>query len=152
MFHIILYQPQIPQNTGGILRLCANTGTKLHIIEPMGFQLSDKQLKRSGLDYIANAVLQRYEDLESCLSSIKANNVYLCSTKAATVYSDAQFCENDALIFGSETNGLPLEVMQVYPEDRKITIPMCTEHGRSLNLAMACGIVIYEAWRQLSFK
>lgn len=150
MFNIVLYQPEIPQNTGSIIRICVNTGCKLHIIEPFSFTLDEKKLKRAGLDYINKALITLHNDFESFINSTNPKNIYLCSTKADKYYSDVKFTQNDFLVFGPESRGLPQELMQSYTSNNKIKIPMHPD-GRSLNLATAVSIITYEAWRQNNF-
>lgn len=151
MFHIVLFQPEIPPNTGSVIRLCANTGCHLHLIEPLGFTLDDKKLKRAGLDYHAKTLMTSHIDFESFKNSIKPKNIYYFSSKAKTVYSDTSFEENDALVFGPETKGLPSSILDSTEEKYKLTLPM-KPSGRSLNLAVSVSIATYEAWRQNNFK
>lgn len=151
MFNIVLYQPEIPPNTGNIIRLASNIGAKLHLIEPLGFELNDKNLKRAGLDYDLAQPLQRYPTFEDFLKKNANLKVYLCSTKAKTIYSKVQYQPEDAFVFGPETRGLPQEWLEKYPEQQKIRIPMVL-NSRSLNLSNAVAIVVYEAWRQLAFS
>ncbi|MBT4963716.1 MAG: tRNA (cytidine(34)-2'-O)-methyltransferase [Francisellaceae bacterium] len=148
--NIVLYQPEIPQNTGNIMRLCANTSHKLHLIEPLGFILNDKYLKRSGMDYIKNTWYKTYSSFDELLqiNNFDKTRIFLLTTKSNEVYSDVQFLANDVLVFGPETRGLPDNLLSSY---HKITIPM-VDTGRSLNLANSVSIVAYEAWRQLEFK
>lgn len=146
MFHIILYQPEIPPNTGNIIRLCANTGCHLHLIKPLGFTLEDKQLRRAGLDYSEWASVTQHDDL----SFFSNKMIYAVTTKAKTNYTDHLYKKDDAFIFGPETRGLPPEILTTFPEDKKIRIPMLP-HSRSLNLSNAAAIIVYEAWRQHSF-
>jgi tRNA (cytidine/uridine-2'-O-)-methyltransferase len=148
MFNIILYQPEIPPNTGNIIRLCANTNSNLHLIKPLGFDLSDKQLKRAGLDYHDLARVTIHADLESCIQGI-ALPVYALSTKGKIDYHAHQFKPGSFFLFGPETRGLPSEVLARYPETT-LRIPHHT-HSRSLNLSNAVAIVVFEAWRQNSF-
>lgn len=151
MFHIILYQPEIPPNTGNIIRLCANTGTQLHLIEPLGFEMDDKRLRRAGLDYHEFAQVKRYPDLQSCLDAIKPARVLASTTKGSTSYHEITFEAGDALLFGPETRGLPAEILDSLSAEQKLRIPMCAD-SRSLNLSNAVAIVLYEAWRQQSFS
>lgn len=148
MIHLVLYEPEIPPNTGNLIRLSANTGFPLHLIEPLGFELSDKSLKRAGLDYRDRAHFTVYADLNQFITQVKPQNIYAVSTKGKVRYTDVSYFENDALLFGPETRGLPEPILKKYPS---ITIPMHTQ-GRSLNLSNAVSIVAYEAWRQLGFK
>lgn len=150
MFHIVLYEPEIPPNTGNIIRLCANTGAKLHLIEPLGFSLTDSKLKRAGLDYHEFADIQIHKDLVTFISEVEPRTLYACSTKGKRIYSDVVFENNDALLFGPESRGLPTEVLKNTPSDKTITLPM-KPHSRSLNLSNAVAIILYEAWRQMGF-
>jgi tRNA (cytidine/uridine-2'-O-)-methyltransferase len=151
MFHVILYQPEIPPNTGNVMRLCANTGTRLHLIEPLGFELEDKALRRAGLDYREWADVRTYPTLDSCVSAIKPHRLYAFSTHAARAHASVAFASNDAFVFGPETRGLPTDLLNSLPEDRRLRIPM-HPGNRSLNLANAVSIAVYEAWRQLGFE
>jgi tRNA (cytidine/uridine-2'-O-)-methyltransferase len=146
MFQIILYQPEIPPNTGNIIRLCANTGCSLHLIKPLGFPLEDKQLKRAGLDYHEFAQMQVHESLEDCLKEIKGT-IWAFTTKTDHYYTEAQFKPGDALLFGPETRGLPEEVRS---HAQCLTLPMLPQ-SRSLNLSNSVAVAVYEAWRQNGF-
>lgn len=148
--HVVLYQPEIPPNTGNIIRLCANTGAQLHLIHPMGFALDDKSCRRAGLDYREWAAVKEYKNWEQFLEKNTKLRCFACSTKAATNYADAQFQVNDALVFGPETRGLPKTLLDHWSADRKIRIPM-QPNSRSINLSNAVAIILYEAWRQLGF-
>ena len=151
MFHIILYEPEIPPNTGNIVRLSANCGAHLHLIEPLGFDLSDRQVKRAGLDYHDFAKVRRYSSLQDCLQTITPTHVYGCSTKGSKSYSDIQYQAGDAFLFGPETRGLPQQVLDALGTEYVVRIPMCAE-SRSLNLSNAVAIIVYEAWRQQGFS
>lgn len=148
--HVVLYQPEIPPNTGNIIRLCANTGFKLHLIEPLGFDLDDKKLRRAGLDYHEFAQIGRYPDLESCLNEIQAERVWALTTKGSKNYADVEFKAGDVLLFGPETRGLPPEVLESLPAEQRLRLPMKPD-SRSLNLSNTVAIMVYEAWRQLDF-
>ncbi len=148
--HIILYEPEIPPNTGNVIRLCANTGFQLHLIEPLGFDWDDKRLRRAGLDYQEFAQVLRWQSLQECLQQTAVRACYACTTKARRHYSSAAFKANDALLFGPETRGLPAQVLQTFDETRKLRIPM-QNSSRSLNLSNSVAIIAYEAWRQLGF-
>lgn len=150
MFHIILYQPEIPPNTGNIIRLCANTGCHLHLIKPYGFVLDDKRLRRAGLDYKEWASLSQHDDYTACKLSLPTKNIWAVTTKGSSHYTDHQYEKNDAFIFGPETRGLPTEVLECFPDQNKIRIPMLA-HSRSLNLSNAAAVIVYEAWRQQRF-
>lgn len=147
---IILFEPEIPPNTGNIIRLCANTGAKLHLIKPLGFKLEDKALRRAGLDYHEWADVQLWDSLDECLTNINPHNAYAMTTKGTRSFFDVQFSDNDALIFGPETRGLPAEFLNDRPHETLCRLPM-TNNGRSLNLSNSVAIAIYEGWRQLNF-
>ncbi|OYQ72973.1 tRNA (uridine(34)/cytosine(34)/5-carboxymethylaminomethyluridine(34)-2'-O)-methyltransferase TrmL [Wohlfahrtiimonas sp. G9077] len=147
---IILFEPEIPPNTGNIIRLCANTGAKLHLIKPLGFELEDKALRRAGLDYHEWADLKTWDSLDECLAFIQPNNAYAMTTKGTRSFFDVKFSDNDALIFGPETRGLPMRFLESRPHETLCRLPM-SGNGRSLNLSNSVAISIYEAWRQLDF-
>ena len=151
MFKIILFEPEIPPNTGNIIRLCANTGCSLHLIKPLGFTLDNKQLRRAGLDYDEFAELQVYDNLEELYERLGSLRVFACSTRANTHYTEPAYQEGDALLFGPETRGLPVDILDCMPAERKIRIPMRAQ-SRSLNLSNAVSIITYEAWRQHDFR
>ncbi|WP_428033114.1 tRNA (uridine(34)/cytosine(34)/5-carboxymethylaminomethyluridine(34)-2'-O)-methyltransferase TrmL [Amphritea sp.] len=150
MLHVVLYQPEIPPNTGNIIRLCANTGFQLHLIEPLGFDFDDKKLRRAGLDYHEFARVKRYADLGSCLTELASGTVWALTTKGSQCYSNAAFAEGDVLLFGPETRGLPAEVLDSLPAAQRLRLPMNAD-SRSLNLSNTVAVVVYEAWRQLGF-
>ena len=150
MFNIVLVEPEIPQNTGNIARTCAATGTKLHIVKPMGFTIDDKKLKRAGLDYWHLLGVVYYENLEDFFEKTKGGRYFFATTKGKNIYSDAEFLDNDYILFGKETKGLPEELLYENP-DYCISIPMIDE-ARSLNLSNSAAIVVYEALRQNNFK
>ena len=150
MFHIVLYQPEIPPNTGNIIRLCANTGSALHLIQPLGFELDDRKLRRAGLDYREWAAVREHASLESFRRDIKPVRLWGVSTKGAGNYSEVRFQPGDALLFGPEIRGLPGPVRQGLPAENHIRIPMCPDN-RSLNLSNAVAVILYEAWRQQGF-
>ncbi|MEW5757610.1 MAG: tRNA (uridine(34)/cytosine(34)/5-carboxymethylaminomethyluridine(34)-2'-O)-methyltransferase TrmL [Pseudomonadota bacterium] len=150
MFHIVLYQPEIPPNTGNIIRLCANTGAQLHLIHPLGFELDDKRLRRAGLDYHEFAGVREYPSLEAFIEEIAPTNLYGLTTKATRNYADVQFQPSDALLFGPESRGLPQEVRDSLPSDHLLRLPMLPD-SRSLNLSNAAAVILYEAWRQNGF-
>lgn len=151
MLHIALYEPEIPPNTGNIIRLCANSGAKLHLIEPLGFALDDKKMRRAGLDYKEFADLSLHKSYDDFLMAVKGQRIFACSTKGSCRYSDAKFRAGDVLLFGPETRGLPKSVLDSLPNNQIITIPMAP-NSRSLNLSNATAIILYEAWRQLDFS
>ena len=153
--HVILYQPEIPPNTGNIIRLCANTGAHLHLIEPLGFSIEDAKLRRAGLDYHEFAALQVHKDLPTCLDAISTSNggsvrVFALSTRGSVRYDTPCFADGDAFLFGPETRGLPPEVFLQVPETQRLYLPMRPDN-RSLNLSNAVAVVVYEAWRQQEF-
>jgi len=149
--HIVLFEPEIPPNTGNIMRLAANTGFQLHLIEPLGFELDDKQLRRAGLDYREWAETSLHGSYQEFINSRKFNNLYAFSTKASKTYSEASFGPEDALLFGPESRGLPMEILESLDGDHKLRIPMMTT-SRSLNLSNTVAIAVYEAWRQQGFR
>lgn len=151
MFNIVLYQPEIPPNTGNIIRLCANTGARLHLVEPLGFDLSDKQLKRAGMDYAELSVVTRHPDWASCQSALAGRRLFVLSTRGGVRYDTVRFEAGDVLVFGAESAGLPQQVLVDVAEERRLRLPM--QPGvRSLNLSNTVAIVAYEAWRQLGFS
>jgi tRNA (cytidine/uridine-2'-O-)-methyltransferase len=150
LFHILLLQPEIPPNTGNIIRLCANTGCSLHLIRPCSFDLSHQRVRRAGLDYAELASVVMHANLEACLATLSGARVFSVETGGTRRYSDAEFRAGDALLFGSETRGLPAPVVNEIPPEQQLTIPMRTGN-RSLNLANAVALVVYEAWRQNGF-
>jgi tRNA (cytidine/uridine-2'-O-)-methyltransferase len=150
MFHVILYRPEIPPNTGNVIRLCANTGCTLHLIRPLGFELDDKYLRRAGMDYDELAQVRVHVGLESCIQELSGSRVFSVETGGHHTYSDARFQAGDVLMFGSETRGLPPRVLETIPTDRQLVIPM-RAGNRSLNLSNAVALVVYEAWRQNGF-
>lgn len=150
MLNIVLFEPEIPPNTGNIMRLAANTGFRLHLIEPLGFELDDKQLKRAGLDYREWADTRRYRSYSDFLKRCKFNNLYAFTTKGERSYDAAEFSPGDVLLFGPESRGLPAQVLDSLSADNKLRIPMASQ-SRSLNLSNTVAIAVYEAWRQLEF-
>ncbi len=150
MFSVILYEPEIPPNTGNIIRLCANTGAQLHLVEPLGFDLEEKKLRRAGLDYREFVNVQTHASLDDCLESLGRPRVFALSTRNALRYDKAEFAEDDALLFGPETRGLPQAILDALPDGQRLRLPM-KKGNRSLNLSNAAAVVVYEAWRQLGF-
>jgi tRNA (cytidine/uridine-2'-O-)-methyltransferase len=150
MFHVILHRPEIPPNTGNIIRLCANTGCILHLIRPLGFDLDAKSLQRAGMDYAEIAEVQVHDGLDECLQAIGPARLFAIETGAARSYSQEQFQRGDALLFGSESSGLPAAVLERVGPARTLSIPM-RAGNRSLNLNNAVAVVVYEAWSQLGF-
>lgn len=151
MLDVVLFQPQIPPNTGNIIRLCANTGFRLHLIEPLGFDFDDKKLRRAGLDYHEFAATKRHKNFAAFVESEQPKRILAITTKATNYYGDVKFTSGDYLLFGSETSGLPEDVRQQIPDQDKIRIPMIKD-SRSMNLSNATSVIIYEAWRQLGFE
>ncbi|MEW8204120.1 MAG: tRNA (cytidine(34)-2'-O)-methyltransferase [Candidatus Thiodiazotropha endolucinida] len=151
MFHVVLYEPEIPPNTGNIIRLCANSGSKLHLIHPLGFDLDDKRLRRAGLDYREWADVGEYETIEAFMERIAPKNLYACTTKAQRCYADVTFLPGDVLLFGPESRGLPANLLGGLEATQRIRIPMLP-HSRSLNLSNAVSLILYEAWRQAGFE
>ncbi|MCH8529852.1 MAG: tRNA (cytidine(34)-2'-O)-methyltransferase [Saccharospirillum sp.] len=150
MFHIALHEPRIAPNTGNIIRLAANNGCRLHIIEPMGFDFEEKKLRRAGLDYHDLSRLTRYPDYASFLEAMGPRRILACTTKGSQPYHQVTYREEDVLLFGSETSGLPPEIRDALPTEQRIRIPMMP-NNRSINLANAVAIISYEAWRQSGF-
>lgn len=150
MLHVALYEPEIPPNTGNIIRLCANTGAQLHLIEPMGFDVNDKQCRRAGLDYREFTSIQKHANYEDFLKAVEGQRIFACSTHGKHYHSDVKFQDGDVLLFGPETRGLPVDVRESLPQEQVIKIPMVPE-SRSLNLANSVAIITLEAWRQLDF-
>lgn len=150
VLHVILYQPEIPPNTGNIIRLCANTGCTLHLIEPLGFELDGASVRRAGLDYAELAIVRRYPSIADCLQHLPGARLFAVETGAARCYAQPRYQSGDALLFGRETRGLPAELLQTLPPERRVSIPM-RAGNRSLNLGNAVAVVVYEAWRQLGF-
>ena len=150
MFSLILYEPEIPPNTGNIIRLCANTGVQLHLVEPLGFELDEPRLKRAGLDYREFATVQTHASLTACLESLAAPRVFALSTRGKTRHDVPNYKDGDAFLFGPETRGLPQDVLESVPAERRLRLPM-KDNSRSLNLSNSAAVVVYEAWRQLDF-
>jgi len=150
MFEIVLYQPEIPPNTGNIIRLCANTGTQLHLVEPLGFALEDKQLKRAGLDYHEYAAMKVHADWASCKAALAERRLFAATTKGSTRHDRIAYQPGDVFVFGPESRGLPAEMLAEFSADRRIRLPMLA-HSRSLNLSNAAAVMLYEAWRQNDF-
>lgn len=150
-FNLVLFEPEIPPNTGNIIRLCANTGAQLHLIHPLGFDLEEKQLRRAGLDYHEWVSIKEYQNLDDFMEKCSPKRLFACTTKAKQNYTDVNYSEDDYFLLGPESRGLPPEVLQLFDENKKIRIPMRTT-TRSLNLSNAAAIILYEAWRQLGFQ
>lgn len=150
MFHVVLYEPEIPPNTGNIIRLCANTGCQLHLIEPLGFSLEDKQMRRAGLDYSEYAKVRVHADYASFLTAERPQRLFGFTTKGTRHYHEVAFQAGDYLMFGPETRGLPDPVRSALPEGNQLRIPMLPQ-SRSLNLSNSAAVVVFEAWRQMQF-
>lgn len=150
MFHIALHEPRIAPNTGNIIRLIANNGCHLHLIEPLGFDLDEKKVRRAGLDYHDLARVSRHPDYPSFLQQMQGRRIYACTTRGSHRHDQARFVAGDVLLFGSETAGLPPAILESFPEQQKLRIPML-QTSRSMNLSNAVAIVSYEAWRQIGF-
>ena len=151
MFDVILYQPEIPPNTGNIIRLCANTGARLHLVKPLGFSLEDKQLVRAGLDYHEFATITVYDSWDECKVQFKDRRLFAVSTKGAKQYDLVSYAAGDAFVFGPESSGLPSEILGAVEEQQRIRVPM-VPGNRSLNLSNTVAVVLYEAWRQAGFR
>jgi len=150
MFDVLLYQPEIPPNTGNVIRLCANTGARLHLIAPLGFTLDDKQLRRAGLDYHEYASVQVHDDLDAAMLKIAPHQLFALSTRNSRCHDQPRYVEGDAFLFGPETRGLPDSVLAAIPEAQRLRLPM-RPGNRSVNLSNAVAVVVFEAWRQLGF-
>ena len=151
MLHIALFEPEIPPNTGNIIRLCANTGTTLHLIEPLGFKLEDKQLKRAGLDYHEYANLKLYKNWAEFKLEMVGKRMFAITTKGSQNYASVKFQADDVFVFGPETRGLPEEIRAEFSPENRLRLPMLPD-SRSLNLSNSAAVLLYEAWRQLDFK
>ncbi|HKP01106.1 MAG TPA: tRNA (uridine(34)/cytosine(34)/5-carboxymethylaminomethyluridine(34)-2'-O)-methyltransferase TrmL [Nitrospiraceae bacterium] len=150
MFDVILYEPEIPPNTGNIIRLCANTGARLHLVKPLGFSLEDKQLLRAGLDYHEFATITVHESWADCLAAFNDHRLYAVSTKGTQRYDLVEYAKGDTFVFGPESRGLPTQILRSVSEQHCIRVPM-VPGNRSLNLSNAVSVVLYEAWRQIGF-
>jgi len=150
MFHILLYQPEIPPNTGNIIRLCANTGTQLHLIRPLGFKLDDKHLRRAGLDYHEYADVRVHDDLAACLETLPEARLLAFTTKGSHPYHEVRYQPGDALLFGPESRGLPADLLESLAPEQRLRLPMLP-NNRSLNLSNTVAVAVFEAWRQCGF-
>ena len=148
--HVVLYQPEIPPNTGNVIRLCANTGAALHLIRPLGFDLDDKKLRRAGLDYHEFARVAVHDDLDAFLAAVSPRRLFAVSTRGSMRYDHVEYADDDALLFGPETRGLPQEILDALPEEQRLRLPM-RPGNRSLNLSNAVAVIVFEAWRQTNF-
>ena len=151
MFSLILYEPEIPPNTGNVIRLCANTGVALHLIEPLGFDLEEKKLRRAGLDYREFARVTTHKSLAACLEMLAQPRVFALTTRGKARHDAPSYRQGDAFLLGPETRGLPAEVLMTLPAEQRLRLPMRSD-SRSLNLSNAAAVIIYEAWRQLGFE
>jgi len=150
MLNVVLYEPEIPPNTGNLIRLCANSGFRLHLIEPLGFVLDDKRLRRAGLDYHEWASVRVHRNWAAFVEAVAPARVFAVSTRGRTGYHEPHYRSGDTLLFGPETRGLPQTLLDALPPEQRLRIPMLP-NSRSLNLSNACAILIFEAWRQLDF-
>ena len=150
MLDVLLYEPEIPPNTGNVIRLCANTGARLHLIGKLGFELDDARLRRAGLDYHEFAAVQRHPDLAACLEALGSPRLFAFSTRATRRFDQVAYAPGDALLFGPESRGLPMEVLDAIPEEQCVRLPMRAGQ-RSLNLSNAVAVAVFEAWRQFDF-
>ncbi len=151
MFAVVLYQPEIPPNTGNIIRMCANTGAELHLVEPLGFDLSDKHLRRAGLDYHEYARLVRHPDWQACLAALAPRRMFAMTTRGSRNLYSVALQPDDVFVFGQETAGLPADIRDSFAADRRLRLPMRAGQ-RSLNLSNAAAVTIFEAWRQTGFS
>ena len=149
-FNVVLFQPEIPPNTGNIIRLCANTGARLHLVRPLGFSLDARSVRRAGLDYRELADVSEHASLADCLASLGEPRWFAFTTRGAVRYDAVRYADGDALVFGAETRGLPQELLAICPVERRVRIPMLAA-ARSLNLSNAVAVAVYEAWRQAGF-
>jgi tRNA (cytidine/uridine-2'-O-)-methyltransferase len=149
--NVVLFQPEIPPNTGNVIRLCANTGARLHLVRPLGFHLDARAVRRAGLDYRELADVHEHASLAACLATLGEPRWFAFTTRGSRRYDEPSYADGDALVFGPETRGLPDEVLESCPPERRLRIPMRPD-ARSLNLSNAVAVVVYEAWRQLDFR
>jgi tRNA (cytidine/uridine-2'-O-)-methyltransferase len=150
MFHVVLVAPEIPPNTGNVIRLCANTGCRLHLVEPLGFELSDAQLRRAGLDYAEMTCVTVHRDWAACHAALGEARIFALTTKGNRRHASADFHAGDAFVFGSESSGLPPDLLMQFAEDRRLRLPLIPGN-RSLNLSNAVAVMVYEAWRQQGY-
>jgi tRNA (cytidine/uridine-2'-O-)-methyltransferase len=151
MIDIVLVQPEIPPNTGNVIRLAANTGARLHLVQPLGFSLDDKQLKRAGLDYHEYATVQVHPSWDALAEAMKARRMFAFATSAERLFTEVRYAAGDVLVFGREADGLPAEVLAQFPAEQRLRLPM-QPGNRSVNLSNAVAIAVFEAWRQLGFS
>jgi tRNA (cytidine/uridine-2'-O-)-methyltransferase len=150
MLEVVLFHPEIPPNTGNVIRLCANAGARLNLVEPLGFSMDDRRLRRAGLDYHELATVVVHRDWEACRASLGERRIFAVSARGAVRYDEVAYAQDDALVFGAETAGLPAELLETFVPDRRLRLPM-RPGNRSLNLSNAVAVVVYEAWRQRGF-
>lgn len=150
MLHIVLFQPEIPPNTGNIVRLAANTGSRLHLVRPLGFDLSEKSVKRAGMDYAEFAQVVTHDDWECCRAALGERRLFALSTKGSTRHDQVRYQDEDVFVFGPETRGLPAAMLETFAAERRLRLPMVAGN-RSLNLSNAAAVTVFEAWRQLGF-
>ena len=151
MFDVVLYQPEIPPNAGNVIRLCANVGARLHLVEPLGFSMDDRQLRRAGLDYHELATVTVHRDWPACAAALSGRRLFAVSTRGRVYYAEVAYEAGDAFVFGAETAGLPQPLLDTFPPDRRLRLPM-RAGNRSLNLSNAVAVVVFEAWRQRGFE
>ncbi|MBQ9619897.1 MAG: tRNA (uridine(34)/cytosine(34)/5-carboxymethylaminomethyluridine(34)-2'-O)-methyltransferase TrmL [Neisseriaceae bacterium] len=151
MFHVVLFEPEIPPNTGNIIRLCANTGSALHLVKPLGFPLDSAKMRRAGLDYHEISTLIVHENWEECCTALQGHRMFLMTTKGTTRYDQPQFQKGDVFVFGPESRGLPAFILDTHSADAKLRLPMLPEN-RSMNLSNTVAIMVFEAWRQHQFS
>ena len=151
MFDVVLYQPEIPPNAGNVIRLCANVGARLHLVEPLGFSMDDRQLKRAGLDYHEYVDVRIHRDWQTCVAALPGRRFFAASTRGRTLYTSVAFAVDDVFVFGAETSGLPDALLELFAVDRVLKLPM-RPGNRSLNLSNAVAVVVFEAWRQNGFR
>lgn len=150
LFDVVLYRPEIPPNTGNVIRLCANAGARLHLVEPLGFSMDDRQLRRAGLDYHELATVVVHRDWDACLAALEGRRLFAVSARGERRFTEVAFAAGDAFVFGPETAGLPAAMLEPFPPERRLRLPM-RPGNRSLNLSNAVAVVVYEAWRQNGF-
>ena len=150
MFHVVLFQPEIPPNTGNVIRLCANVGATLHLVHPLGFELDEPRVRRAGLDYHELACIREHPDLSVCLAALASTRVFAITTRTTRSLYAERFAVGDAFVFGPETAGLPVEILETFAPERRLRLPMRVGN-RSLNLSNAAAVTVFEAWRQLGF-
>jgi tRNA (cytidine/uridine-2'-O-)-methyltransferase len=151
MFDVVLFRPEIPPNTGNVIRLCANTGARLHLVEPLGFSIDDRQLRRAGLDYHEYADMRVHRDWEACRAALGERRLFALSTRGRAHYASVRYEAGDVFVFGAETQGLPREMLESFAPEQRLRLPM-RPGNRSLNLSNSVAVVVFEAWRQLGFS